>query len=289
MEFSLASFPSEILDMILRRPSHSYLVIDLWMTGDPTIIEKLSSGLTYLCLSAKEKPRKTLPQILGSLRALRILKLKSHRKLVKAQHHWSRIIQSLPKTLKTLIIDSEDSNRALLNYAPDWFTSFACVITEYDRGLSEYVDLGTLFPRLETLVLEGNRPRFNSDQGDQMDVYASNEDLRNCAAIPDTVTHLGLPDIVLGNMADGLKLTFLDTHLILDYGGLSLEEIHQDWDTMPHLEKITSLEWCNTLELESGVSWLPRTLRAVSIENIAPHRHSPIPLSLSRSDSASRS
>ena len=113
MESSLSTLPAELLDLILGHPSHSYLAINLWMTGDSRMTSKLLSGLTYLCLSAKSQTkncRKPLPQILDSLPALRTFKLTSQEgSLVKSRQAWPRIISSLPKTLKALIIESRDS------------------------------------------------------------------------------------------------------------------------------------------------------------------------------------
>ena len=288
VEFALSHFPADILDLILSCPSHSYLAINLWKTGDRQLVAKLSSGLTYLCLTAKPKKRKPLPQLLGSLHALHTLKLTSHKRLVNSPNDWLRIISSLPTTLKALIIDSEDSNHSVRNYAPDWSESYEYVTTEYKRGPSNFIDLGTLFPRLETLVLKGYRQRFHVDYDEELGEYERSEDLQHYAGVPDTVTHLGLPDILCGAAADSTlasmmppSLTFLDTHLILDYGGLSLEEIKQDWDGMTNLEKITSLEWLYTdVEELGGVSWLPRTLKHVTFDNMTSNRRNPESLSV---------
>ena len=286
MNSSLASLPTEILDLILSRPSHSYLAIDLWKTGDSILIAKLASGLTCLCLTGKPTKAKThqaLPQILTSFHALRILKLKSRQKLVNSPLDWQKIIVSLPQTLKELNICSLDADYAVWNFDPTNPREF--ITTTYKRGPSIFIDLAARFPQLETLILFGNR-NFNVAFG-FLDAEARRKDLQSLAGVPDTVTHLGVPDILLGEAVDGLKLhslmppslTFLDAHVILDYQNLSLEEIQQDWN-LPHLEKIRMLEWLKS-EPEGGLSWLPQSLKHVWLENMAPWRRKPDGLSLS--------
>ena len=278
MEFSLASLPPEILDLILSRPSHSYLAIDLWKTGDPRMTSKLSSCLTCLCLSAKSKSSNVLPKILGSLHALRTLKLTSREKsLVKTRRGWRSIISSLPKTLTALIIDSRDSIFAVRNFAPNSDSPTKYITTVYKRGPSNFIDLGTLFPQLETLVLKGYRHTSflegEHDDPDDNDADDYLHDLENYAGVPDTVTHLGLPEVVLGDEDRDTKLaplmppslTFLDTHVLIYTEDVPIEAMLQDWN-LPHLERITSLEWLDVLP--DDFSWLPRTLKHCPIGNL---------------------
>ena len=276
MESSLACLPNEILDLILSRPSHSYLAIHLWLTGDSRLISKLSSGLTCLYLSANSEVSSFLPQILGSLHALRTLKLtSSENSLVRTHQDWRPLISSLPKTLKVLSIDSRDSIFAVRNLATDLNSPTKYITTVYKRGPSNFIDLGTLFPQLETLVLKGYRlrgfPKNNSHGGNEDDEDHIH-DLENYAGVPDTVTHLGLPYVLLGKLAKLAplmppSLIFLESNVVYDYTDLSIEEIQQDWD-LPHLERITSLTWID--QQPKNVSWLPRSLKQCSIEKLDP-------------------
>ena len=208
---------------------------------------------------------KSTSKILGSLHALRTLELTSSRKsLLKSRLDWRPIISSLPKTLKALIIDSRDSIFAVRNCAMDLDDGYIETTTFYNRGPSLFLDLGVLFPQLETLVLKGYRPVLFTEVFDDDDnVFDEEIDLQHYAGVPDTVTHLGLPYITLGDAAGGVKLaplmppslTFLDTRVLVDYNDTSIEEIEQDWN-LPHLERISMLEWYSSQP--KNVSWLPR-------------------------------
>ena len=271
MESSLRVLPAELLDLILGHPSHSYLAINLWMTGDSRLASKLSSGLTYLCLSAKSESSNLLPKILGSLNALRTIKLiSSMNNLVRTHRDWQPIISSLPKTLKALIIDSKDATFAVRNFATDLDSATEYIETIYPRGRSNYIDLGTRFPQLETLVLKG--PHKHPSRDDDS-IEGLTHFLGDCPGVPDTVTHLGLPYIFLGGRYKlgprmPPSLTFLDTHIIADYEYVSIEEIQQEWD-LPHLERITMLQWFH-IPTPEDLSWLPRTLKQCSFSYLSP-------------------
>lgn len=274
MGLNLAAFPADILGLMLSNESHSYLAVELWKTGDSRITEKLASGLTYLNLTgATSTP---LPRLLTSLRALRDLTLRSDGyPLVKDPSHWLSITKSLSKTLRSLVISSKDSNYAVLNWDPipgSGATNY--IMTDYKRGPSSFIDLGTLFPQLETLVLKQYRETLDPGYSNDLDSASRTFELQYLAGVPDTVTRLGLPDLLLGCQTHAVKLAplmpaslrFLDTPIFVDYHGMSLEEILQDWD-LPNLESVQSLEWL--YRTPETISWLPRTIKRCTFTQVA--------------------
>ena len=268
MTFDLASLPSAVLDLMLGNSSYSFLAVTLWKTGDSRLHQKLSSGLTYVNLKRSAAADDSAPLFLTQLRSLRVLK-------VSTEHYLSQSnlfpVSLLSPTLRSLKIKASNAFEYVYNIDRD---KIEYITTHYKRGPSRFIDLGTLFPQLDTLQLgkrySGKYGMF--DHTPTPDLFGMSE-LQDLAGVPDTVTHLGLYDLWLGDKMDGLKLAnflppslrFLDTFVYINYNDMSLEEIEQDW-RFPHLEKISELHWLGSTP--RSVAWLPKTLKSCDFNNL---------------------
>ena len=276
MTFDLASLPSAVLDLMLGNSSYSFLAVMLWKTGDSRLHQKLSSGLTYVNLKHSTDAHHSVPLFLTQLRSLRVLK-------VSTKHHLHKrnlfLVSSLPPTLRRLKIDVFDAIDYVYNIDPESLRpgseSREYITTHYKRGPSRFIDLGTLFPQLDTLQLgtPTSSLRTNEQSLDSTPDLLRMSELQDLAGVPDTVTHLGLYDLWLGDTMGGLKLAnflppslrFLDTLVHVNYNDMSLEEIEQDW-RFPHLEKISKLNWLGPTP--RSVAWLPKTLKSCDFNNL---------------------
>ena len=151
----LSNFPVSILDHIIGNRSSSWLIFKIWLCGDPILNEKLAQGLTYVRLEANGEIYPKFPRLLSKLRGLRYLSIRASKRLKEKPSDWPMIMSSLTGSLETLKLCFPGSLLSLTNFGPDSPTCPSVPIyTDYERGSCEFIDMGSIFPRLHTLTLD---------------------------------------------------------------------------------------------------------------------------------------
>ena len=182
------------------------------------------------------------PRMLSKLRNLRHLAVHSYENLMSTPHDWLSSITSLPPTLEFLCLSSADCESAFINRDPDP-ESDVIHSSNYALGVSNWIDLASLFPRLTSL-----------------DVNC--EVFQNVAALPPTLTSLGTSYSYiklehlsfLSRLPRSLKR--LDSRFPVQK--LSAADLLDAWSQAPpELEFITHVSWNQNIK---DMSWLPRTL-----------------------------
>lgn len=245
---SLARLPGDIL-AYLSTPSYSYLALQLWKTGDKLLMAKLTSCMTHMTLKDVNGKRRFLPSCLLEFRSLRHLSLstKLNQAILENPTRWASFFKELPETLETLEIVGKDAGSALLNYAPDSDPSdHALVFTQYQRGRSPLIGLGSMFPRLTTLRV--NVP------------YGSNSmDTSTFPGLPSTLTTLDI-QTQLGIAREGLETGVggLPRSLLHLKGSIELLGTNGLTNWPPNLQHI---EWSLKSSIQvTSTEWLPRSL-----------------------------
>lgn len=163
-------------------------------------------------------------------------------------------------------IDAESDSASVCSY--DHYEAYddAPITTQYERGRSQLVDVGKLFPQLHTLKLHGGR-------------WWS---IAQPAALPPTLTHLSvtwhldytsLPADrrLFASLPPALRT--LDGYLSVRVSWRSAEQetkaavaaLHADWSTPPpHLEIVSSLDLPEYFD--AGLSWLPPSMQKVNLD-----------------------
>ena len=118
------------------------------MTGDRILHSKLQSSVTHvhlrhhkLCDNAKPYQ---VPLLLSKFRSMRYLSLCSTDYLQMHLNSWQLLLSSLSPTIETLCLSSIDACRGFANHNPTG---------EYGRGLTTWIDFGSMFPSLTRLDL----------------------------------------------------------------------------------------------------------------------------------------
>lgn len=254
--FPLHRLPREILTCIFDHPSTSHTAIKLWKCGDRALHSKLSKCMTSLRLWCLPWMEISLPPVVSQLRHLRHLALRSDNDLMKDHRQWPIFFNALPGTLESIRIASLDSSKALLNSGPK-----EPVITFYERGTSALIDLGRLFPRLETLAV---LPIFSEHNHTAL-MTIKPVDL---PGLPSTLTSLMLKIVIHPSAMALLPPSLLhfsgDIWFVND--AKSSEEV-TDYDPsnaslIPSLQSIAGIH----LPLFFDYRWLPRTLTSIHPE-----------------------
>ena len=156
MSFRLENLPASVLGSMLESESYSFLVIRLWKCGSAVLNAKLASCVTRLQLKA-ELFTCRFPRLILEMRGLRYLRVKSPGELTRNYSDWSSIAKNLPGSLEELRLDSKDAHLAFMNFAPQWQPNQRNYIeTRYPLGLSRFIDIGSILPRLHTLELRAS-------------------------------------------------------------------------------------------------------------------------------------
>lgn len=174
---TLTSISPDILGLILYGRSSSYLLINLWLTGDRMLMDMLRRGVTYVHLSDfYQKSASTWPVVLSELRQLRYFSISRGRYSFKgAPLQVSAGIQRLPPSLTTLKLRFRKAESALFN-----FSLKAPYVTksQYERGTSPMIDMNRYFPVLQALKIK--------------DSASSQIAFADLAGLPDSLTLLSL-------------------------------------------------------------------------------------------------
>lgn len=200
---SLNELPSELLDQILWS-ERSFLVVELWKCGDKLLNHRLANGgCTQVSLADDRVYSKSrYPTMLRELRQLRSLNIRRPRGSLMGPKLLFRELQLLTPLLESLTLESNDAVSSLLNYGkplPKTPHLWPLVSTQYLRGTSNFWDLQSFFPRLQTLgVFEGSFTAAN---------YAGDD----FAGLPSTLTSFKAPTARIGG--DYCRLTCLPEHL----------------------------------------------------------------------------
>ena len=257
----LGHLPSEILGCILNPLENSFLFLRLWKCGNHILNRKLSLAITSVDLRHSDLVTSQYPRALSELSHLRHLSMISPYTLISNTGSWSIEVDKLSQTLESLFIDSTDQKSYLLNYDPKSTLDCPCYIrTQYARGVSRMIDLGSLFPSLRTLKIgEENDPLELSD----------------FAALPPTLTYLATPRLCISIDKPVLmaylpsSLQTLDSEVFIEFAKSSSSNqfIFDDWaHPPPHLELIRRL-WFSNGPLHWN--WLPRTLQRAWLSETA--------------------
>lgn len=179
---------SEVLGEILNGVHRSYLVLDLWKTGNLLLQFKLSSAITHVCLRHPQfRHISRIPRLLSNLRALRHLSLCSVTDLLDSPLYWKPVLSTLSPTLETLSLQSTDMAQAFHNFDPASSADRLTVIkSDLGRGQTTWFDLGAIFPRLSRL--EMNLPSFAQTLQLAKHLFEFNE--LDAAGLPSTLREL---------------------------------------------------------------------------------------------------
>lgn len=155
---NLAFLPPEILAQVFNNAHHSYLLLDLWKTGDRLLLSKLQSSITHVHLEQVTSTPFAIPPLLSNFRALRSLSLSSQQKLRKRHvSKWQAVLRTLSPTLESISIECSSfrsgAEKAFLNYGSDYQYPSALTLTDYGRGPSPWIDLASIFPFLTRIEL----------------------------------------------------------------------------------------------------------------------------------------
>lgn len=226
--------PPELVDHVLSASSISFICINLWLTGDKLIQEKLAKGLKNLSLTAHPQLLLYCPQLVSQLRSLRSLSVKLGRTCYERDAE--RILAASP-SIESLQIGTIESVRFLGDR-----TSSSSPINEEDFITA----LGTSFPLLRALSLQG--PSLKPQA---------------LKSLPRSLTSL---DAVVGihgeNIVPDNYNFYDDLELHEDPSSLEIvrNKLKHDWSMAPpqliHISRIllpTSI---------GDASWLPRMLQS---------------------------
>lgn len=198
----LNHFPPEILDFILGSDFSSHRVLLLWKCGDQLLNSKLSTAIAQLHLQ-NQRPGfcpTTVARLPFSLRFLRSLTICSASTLADNPIEASKLISSLPATLEALNICAAHCLYAFMNHAPEsTYTTPKTLSTQYQRGFSRLISMETLFPRLQSLIIDDN-------------AHSTSIDYNDVAALPSTLTYLEVLTKV-DNSEWSLYITLLPSQL----------------------------------------------------------------------------
>ena len=245
--FQLHALPTEILACIFNLPSHSHSVIKLWKCGDRLLQSRLEKCMTSLRLRSALGWECFVPPLVSKLIHLRHLALYSEFDLMFNPNHWVLFFNSLPGTLESIRIASADSSLALLNIDPQ---TKSPLDTLYERGSSTFIDLGRLFPRLETLAVLPPESTLRY-------AYKPTIANHNLAGLPPTLT--SLTAILELNFRSMPLLPLSLRHLL---GNVTLSETDSEGFDPARPYRIPDIEYIDFMytELSAYPRWLPRTV-----------------------------
>lgn len=150
---SLAHFPTELLAIMLFPSDSSFLYIRLWKTGDRILQHRLTHAMINLDLRPL-RPQFQFPSVVSHLPRLRHFALKSTLRTSFKPNQNVSTLSMLPQTLESLLLDFPSLHLFLTNYGhASEATSAKLIETHYPLGVSRFINLNALFPKLVSLTL----------------------------------------------------------------------------------------------------------------------------------------
>lgn len=244
--FSLALFPDEILGCVLNRESTSYLILQLWKTGDSSLRQKLVRCMTKVDLRQAEHFSSSVPSLLLELRNLRSLSLYTYEFFSDTLTSFLDKLKALPKTLESITIFSEDSEVILLDGHDN------------ESSTHNFADLG--LPNLLKISLGSVREEMPALQ------------LALFPGLPSTLTSLNIPKLCYGEgwskFMSILPRTLRDlyTELTIKIGNIDQAS------APPNLEIIRSIDCIGekgSLDHPDTLDWLPSSITRSYIDTIS--------------------
>lgn len=102
--FLFSDLPPYVFGQILGHHDASYLVIRLWLCGDPRLNTKLSKGLTTLTIVSHFFCSSPIPRLISELHQLRHLLVSSEGKLAPIDTDIHSIIKTWPSSLESITL-----------------------------------------------------------------------------------------------------------------------------------------------------------------------------------------
>lgn len=245
----LSQLPNDLLAQI----APFQVLLELIKCGDPFLNAKIVSGVRHVALALHPCGKPRPPKIIAQLTALHSFSIKSDKYLCKTIHEASNLTKALPPTLEMLEIVCKNSREWIMNLDPSSTSSAVTyVYTQYPRGLSPFLDLEQLFPRLHTLKLSAS---FDS---------------KDLAGLPSSLTYFYAAIIWFGPTV-GLSLSVLPPSLkcldgvltILAFKVSSHAAILEDWSKRhPQLEQLGDIFFYD----REFAPYLPRDIPIRSID-----------------------
>lgn len=266
----LCDLSSDLLGLILRDKSVSFMTVRLWKVGNKILLSKMAQGITHVHLEAAKFMPCRFPLFLTQLRGLRHLYVGSAAsRLVTNDWDWTPIITKLSGSLRELRICCVRGDQVLRNYAPEREGKAESIVsTDAQGNRTHFIAMEELFPCLHTLEIRCTKSQR----------FLRNPDL---SGLPSSLTSLTadlclLADELDSGEIDDIVMSKLPRGLVELCGCIQVEEY--DW------AKSSSVDWENAppaLEsliindtMMSGVlSSIPRKLKRLErAENEAIYR-----------------
>lgn len=239
--FSLAHFPLEVLGSIFNHESSSFLLLQVWKTGDSMLRQKLVQAVTKVDLRQQAEYLCFFPSILLEFRNLRSLSLATHECIVENQADFKAKLNSLSKSLESLVIRSEDSEAFLFDKDNDRY--------QYSHLLNFHTEM---LPNLYSLSLGSLDSELPALQ------------VPSFPSLPPTLTYFNISAIYDGHgwsrflAALPRALRVLDAKLTV-----KIDAIIDPSAAPPNLERIASIELIGVNGKDGSpdtLEWLPRSL-----------------------------
>lgn len=261
---NLSHFPSEILAHILSPPRSSVHCIRLWKTGDRLLQQTLTSAI----ISLELRPTRSqfqIPSIVFKLPKLRHFTLQSLKNGPMKTFHHIGGLHNLPRTLESLKLCFAGIHNCLTNYdlssevtptipstsTETSTTSMKPIKKRYPLGVSRYMDLNALFPRLSSLTL---KTAYNDTTVTARELFP---------VLPSNLTELGLVSLeITHDFASMLPKGLIKLNCEIDFGHHpSSSELFSDawFDAPPHLAYIKSI----SLSCQPPLAWLPKSITLI--------------------------
>lgn len=239
----LADLPSEILGQILHSQDVSTLFIALWICGNRLLVSKLASGITFVHMEKFLASSSFFPPVISELRHLRYLYLHSE---VTDPKRWTKAILSLPPTLEALHLVSKHCLVPFIAVTPE------CLTSDYSRGPTHFIDIGAIFPRLDTLEINFDDTRS----------AISSHSLAILSALPSTLTRLIGGNLFVDtqhvHLASMLPRSLKRLEMLIRCSPDLNSSFFDNWaESLPNLEYIYGISAKNHPD---NLSWAPRSL-----------------------------
>lgn len=233
MTFLLSSLPAEVVGQILTGAN----VLQLWKCGDTVMNKKIALGVVRVRLEAITWMKCNFPPLIFELRSLRQLHISSTHELVAHPSEWPSIIKSLPQSLEDVYLNAPLTQFAFINFEGNQVKT-----TQYERGVSRFVDIGALLPRLRTLEFAHGDHVF---------------ELGDLAALPNTLTALR----ALATTEVAPSVSPLPSSLRRLSCNIACKPSIEFWSPLSNLESFEVRTWPG-----GTAAWLPRSLTHLRYE-----------------------
>ena len=242
----LSQFPPEILGLILQQ---SALFIPLWKCGSYALNASLASGVQDVSLSYIPCIKFDAPRLLSNLRHLMIFRLNAVYSFRKEPIDWSSLLEVLPISVKSLILDSEDFQGAFLlsKLFMDHLPPNLTYLSLHDRTVSPpgMAKLPRSLTHLDTSLRVGSIPGPKTEA-----------DLNDLALAPDLIfSKLDVSALDSVELVQRLPPHVLELTASLSYAT----------DLISHMPRsLTKMTLTNTMRAESISEW-PPALQSLNI------------------------